>query len=172
MITIRKIYLADLDVLQDISIKTFVETFGSSNTKENMNIYVHNSFNNLQMESELTNPDSEFYFAEAGNKVIGYLKINFGTAQTESKDYNSLEIERIYVLNAYQKQRVGQQLFEKALAIAEEKRCSYIWLGVWEKNAKALHFYKKNGFVEFDQHIFVLGDDKQTYIMMKLEIKK
>ncbi|MCT6869525.1 MAG: GNAT family N-acetyltransferase [Apibacter sp.] len=117
MITIRKIYLADLDVLQDISIKTFVETFGSSNTKENMNIYVHNSFNNLQMESELTNPDSEFYFAEAGNKVIGYLKINFGTAQTESKHYNSLEIERIYVLNAYQKQRVGQQLFEKALAI-------------------------------------------------------
>jgi ribosomal protein S18 acetylase RimI-like enzyme len=42
-----------------------------------------------------------------------------------------------------------------------------VWLGVWEKNLRAISFYEKNGFIAFDQHIFQLGDDRQTDIMMK-----
>ncbi|MCO6564274.1 MAG: GNAT family N-acetyltransferase [Apibacter sp.] len=170
MVRVRKIYLDDLEKLQNISSKTFMETFESLNTKENMDNYVRKSFNLQQLESELNNYYSEFYFAELDTQVVGYLKINFGIAQTEIKENKGMEIERIYVLNSYQKKRVGQLLFEKAISSAKEKGCNYVWLGVWEKNTKAQHFYKKNGFVEFDQHIFVLGNDKQTDLMMKLEI--
>jgi len=42
-----------------------------------------------------------------------------------------------------------------------------VWLGVWEENPRAIKFYKKNGFVEFDKHTFVLGEDEQTDILMK-----
>jgi ribosomal protein S18 acetylase RimI-like enzyme len=55
--------------------------------------------------------------------------------------------------------------------LATQKNANYIWLGVWEENPRAINFYKKNGFVEFDKHIFVLGDDEQTDIMMRLELK-
>ena len=101
---------------------------------------------------------------------MGYLKLNFGDSQTELKDQKALEIERIYVLKEFHGKKVGQLLFEKALKIAEEKKVDYVWLGVWEENLRAINFYKKNGFEEFDKHIFKLGNDEQTDIMMKLKL--
>jgi len=63
---------------------------------------------------------------------------------------------------------VGQVLYEKAIQLAKERKAPYVWLGVWEENPRAIQFYKKNGFVEFDKHLFVLGEDEQTDLMMKL----
>lgn len=63
-------------------------------------------------------------------------------------------------------------MYEKAISIALQKNAEYIWLGVWEENPRAIRFYEKNGFLEFDKHIFKLGDDEQTDIMMKLELMK
>lgn len=83
----------------------------------------------------------------------------------------ALEIERIYVLKEFQGIRVGKILFDKAIEVAKKKNSDYVWLGVWEENPKAIHFYKKNGFLEFDKHIFKLGNDEQTDIMMKLQLK-
>jgi ribosomal protein S18 acetylase RimI-like enzyme len=104
-------------------------------------------------------------------KVIGYLKLNKGGSQTEVKDNDALEIERIYVLKEFQGKKVGQFLFDKAIKIAKEHHIAYVWLGVWEENKRALQFYTQNGFVEFDQHVFVLGDEAQTDIMMKLQLR-
>ncbi|PZQ78157.1 MAG: GNAT family N-acetyltransferase, partial [Flavobacterium johnsoniae] len=77
----------------------------------------------------------------------------------------------IYVLKEFHGKKVGQLLYEKAIQIAKETKSDYVWLGVWEENHRALAFYKKNGFVEFDKHIFRLGNDEQTDIMMKLQLK-
>jgi ribosomal protein S18 acetylase RimI-like enzyme len=137
-----------------------------------MKAYLEDGFSNAKLSAELDNPNSEFYFATLNNTVIGYLKINFGLAQTELKDDKALEIERIYVLKEFHGKKVGQLLYDQAIHLAKEKKADYVWLGVWEKNHRAIQFYTKNGFVEFDQHIFVLGDDEQTDIMMKLEIKE
>lgn len=171
-IKIKKVTLADIVQLQEIGRQTFAETFSSTNTEENMKAYLEDGFSNAKLSAELDNPNSEFYFATLNNTVIGYLKINFGLAQTELKDDKALEIERIYVLQDFHGKKVGQLLYDQAIHLAKEKKADYVWLGVWEKNHRAIQFYTKNGFVEFDQHIFVLGDDEQTDIMMKLEIKE
>ena len=165
---IKKIGLDQLVPLQEIGRKTFYDTFFESDSEESMKTYLATSFSTQKLTAELENPNSEFYFATQNEVVIGYLKINFGPAQTELQDGNSLEIERIYVLQDYHGKKVGQLLFEKAIAIAKDNSCSYVWLGVWEENHRALQFYSKNGFVAFDKHIFVFGDEAQTDIMMKL----
>lgn len=167
-VEIKKIDLSDIKQLQIIGKQTFLEAFSEGNSKENMQRYLEEGFTVDKLTTELTNPDSQFYFAILDKKVIGYLKINFGAAQTELKDPKSLEIERIYVLNAFLGKKVGQILFDKAYDIARQINAEYLWLGVWEKNPRAIQFYKKNGFIEFDKHIFKLGDDEQTDIMMKL----
>ena len=169
-INIRNISINDLAQLQKIGKETFTETFTEHNTKEDLDKYLEESFSNEKLSAELTNPHSSFYFAEEDENIIGYLKINFGDAQTEVKDNKALEIERIYVLQEFHGKKVGQALFEKAIAIATEMKVNYVWLGVWEQNHKALQFYKKNGFVPFDTHIFKLGNDEQIDIMMKLEL--
>ena len=100
-----------------------------------------------------------------------HLKINFGQSQTEIKDEDTLEIERIYVLEEFHGKKIGQILYEKAIELAKKNKVNYVWLGVWEQNPRAIRFYEKNGFMQFDKHIFKLGNDEQTDIMMKLEIR-
>lgn len=170
-ITIQKVTLNDVNQLQKIGKLTFSETFSGDNSEEDMKKYLDENFSTEKLTDELNNKNSEFYFAKLENTVIGYLKLNFGESQTELKDNKALEIERIYVPKEYHGQSVGQILYEKAIQVAKQKDTDYVWLGVWEENLRALSFYKKNGFVEFDKHIFKLGNDEQTDIMMKLQLK-
>ena len=167
----RRITLDDLEKLQNIGRKTFEETFSESNSEENMRNYLEEGFSKEKLTAELKNKDSEFYFATLKDEVIGYLKVNFGESQTELKDSEALEIERIYVSKEFHGKSVGQILYDKAIEIAKQKGSEYVWLGVWEENPRAISFYKKNGFVEFDKHIFRLGDDEQTDIMMKMKLE-
>jgi ribosomal protein S18 acetylase RimI-like enzyme len=167
-IEIKKATLTEIDQLQQIGRQTFNETFASGNTEENMKKYLDEGFSIEKLTTELRDKNTEFYFATYNKKVIGYLKLNFGQSQTELKDDAALEIERIYVLKEYHGKAVGQALYEKAIQVAKQTKFDYVWLGVWEKNPRAINFYKKNGFVEFNKHIFMLGEDKQTDIMMKL----
>ena len=169
-ITIKQVTQNDIVQLQRIGRETFSETFSSSNSEENMEKYLTDGFSSEKLAAELRNENSVFYFAASENKIVGYLKINFGASQTELKDEKALEIERIYVLKAFHGKKVGQALYEKAIEIARAKSADYVWLGVWEVNPRAISFYKKNNFVEFDKHIFRLGDDEQTDIMMKLKL--
>lgn len=169
-IAIKKATPKDIDLLQKISRETFFETYSKLNTEENMKKYLEENFALETLTTELDNSNSEFYFALRGGDVIGYLKLNFGASQTDLKDNKSVEIERIYVLRAFHGNNVGHMLYEKAIQVAKQIKADYVWLGVWEENAKAIAFYKKHGFVEFDKHIFKLGDDEQTDFMMKLEL--
>lgn len=170
-ISISRVTPDELKVLQDISIQTFVDTFASYNTEEDMKQYLEKSFSLQQLTTELNTTGAEFYFARLAEQVIGYIKINTGKAQTELQDDHALEIERIYVLQAYHGKQVGQLLYESAIRIARERALEYVWLGVWEKNARALRFYEKNGFLPFGKHIFKLGNDVQTDIMVKKPLK-
>jgi diamine N-acetyltransferase len=171
-ISIEKVKLNNIDQLQKIGRQTFFETFSEVNTEENMTKYLEEGFSFEKLTAELSNKNSEFYFAKLDNNIIGYLKVNFGQSQTELKDDKALEIERIYVLKEFHGKKVGQLLYNKAIQIARQKKTDYVWLGVWEENPRAINFYRKNGFVEFDKHIFRLGNDEQTDIMMKLKLDK
>lgn len=167
--TIRRCHQteADLLTLQQISRETFRETFADSNSPENMSRYLSDNLSIEKLLTELSNKDSSFYLLEYDSNIIGYLKINVGSAQTENKYERSLEIERIYILSSFQGQGTGKILLEQALAVARTMKAEFVWLGVWEHNQRAIGFYRKHGFVEFDQHIFILGDDEQLDIMMK-----
>jgi ribosomal protein S18 acetylase RimI-like enzyme len=169
-IKIRLIGAGDALVLQQLACQTFTETFAHCNTPENLSKYLEEKFSVETLENELANPLSAFYIAECSGKMAGFLKTNTGLAQTELKDLNAFEIERIYVLRAFHGKQVGQLLMNKAIEEAGKTTCNYIWLGVWEENYQAIRFYTKNGFVKFDTHIFKMGDDEQTDWMMKREL--
>ena len=167
-INIENVNLSHLKQLQEIGRQTFSETFSGSNNAADMEKYLAEGFSAEKLAEELNNSHSQFYFAKSGETVIGYLKLNFGKSQTELQHNNAMEIERIYVLHQYQGKQVGQLLYKTAVQKAIHAGVDYIWLGVWEKNTSAIGFYKKNGFVEFGKHVFKLGNDEQTDIMMKL----
>ncbi|WP_267403149.1 MULTISPECIES: GNAT family N-acetyltransferase [unclassified Chryseobacterium] len=167
LITIKKASTAELEIIQKLGRETFYETFAPHNSEEHIQEYLEESFTSEKINNELNNPDSQFFIAYEKEEPIGYLKVNSGKAQTELQDKSSLEIERIYVKSSHHGKKVGQLLYDKALEIALNENKKYLWLGVWEENLRAVNFYKKNGFIEFAQHIFRLGNDEQTDLMMK-----
>jgi ribosomal protein S18 acetylase RimI-like enzyme len=167
---IRKINIDDLEALRNLSIQTFMETFEEVNTEEDMQKYLDENLSIEKLKTELENVNSEFYFAENNGEILGYLKLNFKDAQTEKLKENHFEIERIYVLKAFLGQKIGQILFDKAIEIGREKNLEYVWLGVWEENHRAIKFYEKNGFEIFGKHDFILGEDVQTDLLMKMKI--
>jgi ribosomal protein S18 acetylase RimI-like enzyme len=170
-IQITKATLQDLEQLQLISRATFAETYSHNTAADDIQKYVREAFSTEKLTAEIQNACSEFYLTILDEKIIGYLKLNFGEAQAEMKDKNSLEIERIYVLAEYQGKKVGQLLYQKAIQVANERIVDFVWLGVWEKNIKAIGFYEKNGFMKFGKKTFIVGSDVQTDIIMKLSLR-
>jgi len=167
-VNIKRCTFEDLHKLQDICYETFNETFKDQNSPENMKAYLEMAFNLKQLEKELSNSSSQFFFVYFNNEAAGYLKVNINEAQSEKMGDESLEIERIYIKSKFQKHGLGKYLFNKALEIAKELNKKKIWLGVWEKNENAIAFYKKMGFVQTGAHSFYMGDEEQTdFIMTK-----
>jgi diamine N-acetyltransferase len=109
---------------------------------------------------------SQFYFVYFHNEIAGYLKVNTNDAQSEEMDDDSLEIERIYIKSEFQKLGLGKYLLDKVMEIAIEQNKRIVWLGVWEKNEKAIAFYQKMGFVQTGIHSFYMGDEEQTDLIM------
>ncbi len=170
MVTIRKVKIAEADTLLAYSKKTFYEFFAHLNDPANMEAYSSVAFTPQCMLDQLTNPDSEFYFALYEDDIVGYIKLNFNNSQTEYKDKNALEIERIYVSGEHHGKRIGKQLLDFAIDIARDKQFTCVWLGVWEHNYKAMGFYERNGFKLCGSHEFLLGEDKQTDLLMRKNI--
>jgi diamine N-acetyltransferase len=165
-IKIESCTLADSHRLQDISYETFNETFKDQNTPDNMKAYLEKAFNLTQVEEELSNPSSQFFFIYFKNDLAGYLKVNMNDAQSEEYGDEYLEIERIYIKHNFHKLGLGKYLLTKAIDIAKECDKKKIWLGVWERNENAIAFYKKLGFVQTGTHSFYMGDEEQVDIIM------
>ncbi|MFJ7666927.1 GNAT family N-acetyltransferase [Lysinibacillus sp. NPDC097195] len=170
-VKIIKCKMEDVHVLQEISIETFNDTFSNQNSPENMKTYLDRAFTIEQLESELANRSSQFYFILYDKEVAGYLKVNVDDSQSETMGDDFLEIERIYIRNKFQRKGLGKYLIDKAIDIAGEQNKKNIWLGVWEKNDNAICFYEKIGFVQTGAHSFYMGDEEQMDIIMTKKLK-
>lgn len=169
-LSIHSVRPKEVDKLYRLSIQTFKETFETQNTAEDMQAYIKKQLNLEQITTELQNKDSFFYFAHLDKEIVGYLKLNFNQAQKESVlEGKAFEIERFYILKLHQGKGLGSQLFIKAIEIGKDKGYEQLWLGVWEHNIRALEFYAEKGLTAFGAHVFQLGQDAQTDILMKLK---
>lgn len=159
-----------ISILRELSIVTFSATYAQYNTEEDMQNYIVENFSEEKLLADVNSMHIAFYFALENNIPIGYIKVNYAPKQTDVNDVQSLELERIYVLEQHQGKKAGQFLLDAALNVAKEGGLSYLWLGVWDKNANARAFYAKNNFVPFGTHTFLLGDDEQLDILLRRDL--
>ena len=169
-LTIRECTIDDILILREFSYKTYNDTFSYMNTPSNMKVYLKQAFDISKLRDELSNRSSLFYFLYVGEELAGYLKLNEYSAQTDINDPQSIEIERIYVAKEFHAKGLGSILLNKATDIAGIRKKLYIWLGVWERNEKALLFYKRNGFYWINKHSFFMGKDEQTDFIMRKDL--
>ncbi len=169
-LSLREAEFADLAPLVDVAQTSFVQAFSEGNKPENVQAYLSQAFTPFQLEKEWRNPASTFLLASLEGKLVGYTKVNLAAAQTDIQDPESLEVARLYTLEEVWGKGVGQYLLDAALNFAKEKGKTYVWLGVWEHNARAIRFYEKNGFKTFGSHPFPFGDEIQNDWLMRVEV--
>ncbi|WP_019614959.1 GNAT family N-acetyltransferase [Psychromonas ossibalaenae] len=159
-----------LGLLRDISIETYRDTFSESNSEELMIRYFSEALNKEKLLLEFNNPDSYFYFIFFQDQAAGFLKVNETGAQTDIHDGKSLEIERFYIRKQFLRNGLGRELMDFVCTLARQAEKEYVWLGVWEGNFPALHFYKSMGFQQIGSHPFDMGGDIQTDLVLKKEL--
>lgn len=169
-LTIRTCTPDDTDTLLTLGRTAFWEAFWQTNHPDDMDAYMSKAFRQEVFQEEIAHAASRFFLAEVAGQPAGYLKINRIGAQTDVHDPRSLEVERLYVLEAFQRRRVGKSLLALAVDQAQQADLAYVWLGVWEHNFKARAFYEKNGFEVFGKHPFQMGEDLQTDLLMRKKL--
>jgi ribosomal protein S18 acetylase RimI-like enzyme len=160
----------DAVMLSAFGAKTFYDTFAKDNTPENMEAYVKKSFSPEIQFNELSQPDVIFLIAESEGNLIGYAQLIMNSKDEAIKGTRPLEIRRIYASQEYLGKGIGKELMKATVREAMQRDCDCIWLGVWEKNQRAIDFYKKWGFREVGTHVFSVGDDPQNDFVMELEL--
>ena len=170
-ITFKKCETEDLEQLKSISTSTFKVAFESQNDPEDFKNYLNRAFSKKQLREELKTPETTFYFAYKDNELVGYFKVNQNKAQSEFQESEGMELERIYVIASYQGQGIGLQMLSFAESIAQQEDKTYLWLGVWEKNPKAIRFYERHGYIKFGTHPYYIETDKQTDWLLKKQFR-
>jgi ribosomal protein S18 acetylase RimI-like enzyme len=169
-IVLKPVSVHDVHLLQKISIETFNLAFADFNTTENLASYYELAFSIKALIKQIENPNSIFNLVYVDNQLAAYTKVNIGESQTEIKAPDGLEVERLYIYPNYQNFGLGEfllnQIKERALVLNK----TYMWLGVWENNHRAIKFYQNFGFEKFDSHIYVMGNDPQNDWMMKFTL--
>lgn len=170
MVTYKKCQKEELEILVKMAKKTFSEAFAADNDPEDFEDYMKVAFSNERLMAEFQNPNTTFYFAYLKKVRIGYFKLNTNDAQSDLKLEESMELERIYVVREYQGNGYGAMILNKAKQLMAEAGKSFLWLGVWERNIKAIKFYEKHGFKKFGTHPYFIGSDKQTDWLMRFDL--
>jgi ribosomal protein S18 acetylase RimI-like enzyme len=166
--TIRLATIDDATVLAEIGIKTFRDTFADDNTEANMSAYLNKTFVPDQITQEISDPHSTFILAYHGTQIVGYAKLRKYEKSSEGR--GNMEIERLYASKDYIGKKVGKTLMLACLNRALASGYKTVWLGVWERNRKAIAFYESWGFKITGSHPFLLGDDVQTDLIMEKKL--
>lgn len=165
-LTIRRGTSADASLLSELAARTFAETFAADNTPEDLASYIDTSFNVAQQTAELEDPASTFLIAEVDGRAAGYAKLHDGGPEKGVEGANPIELVRLYVSRDWLGRGIGEQLMRACLDEARQAGHETIWLGVWERNARAQAFYRKWNFLPAGEHMFQLGSDLQRDILM------
>lgn len=169
-LTIRRATKKDAALIADLSRQTFYDTFAAYNTPENMQKFLSLQFTKGRLMLEVGFPENIFLLAYSGNTVAGYVKLRDDKLPKQLYGTPSLEIARLYAVTDMIGKGVGRLLMQSSMDIAKEKNKQAVWLGVWEKNQRAIDFYHQWGFKKFGEQDFWLGDDLQCDWIMKKEL--
>ncbi|HUP12032.1 MAG TPA: GNAT family N-acetyltransferase, partial [Niastella sp.] len=154
-IIIKEATAADAALIAELSRKTFYDAFAGDNTKANMDKFLNETFTREKLIEEVGVPGNIFLLAYDGDEAVGYVRMRDTVDPELFQEEVAIEVARIYAMQTSIGKGVGSALMQQCIDIARHKSAKVIWLGVWEKNDRAISFYKKWGFEPFGNHVFM-----------------
>ncbi|HEV2704519.1 MAG TPA: N-acetyltransferase [Pyrinomonadaceae bacterium] len=164
---IRLADASDAALLAELGARTFTETFAADNRPEDMAAYLASAFTEARLAEELSDPRATFLIAEIEGRAGAYAKLHAGDAPACVTPDRPIELARLYAAREWLGRGVGEALMRACVEEAQRGAYRTVWLGVWERNWRAQAFYRRWGFREVGSHVFMLGEDVQTDLLME-----
>jgi len=161
-IRIRRGVASDASALATFAARTFHETFAADNRPEDMAAHIASSFGVAQQTRELGDPDVATLLAFRGDALVAFAQLRRKTPPACVAQSRPIELQRFYVDRPVHGTGVAQALMAAARQAARELGGEHLWLGVWERNPRAIAFYAKTGFRDVGSTVFHVGPDRQT----------
>lgn len=161
----------DAGALARLAEETFRAAFAASNPAENMQRHCESSYGASIQLAEIRDPNLETWLAEDGGRLVAYAQLRRGKVPAAVVARRPVEILRFYVHSDAHGKGVAQALMAHALGRASQLGADVVWLGVWEHNPRAIAFYRKQGFEAVGEQVFMMGDDPQRDLLMRLVMR-
>ncbi len=169
MAVIGKAQQQDLPAIRKLAISIFTATFEAQNNPEDFKAYMNEAFSDEKIESEFLETGTQFFVAMEADVLVGYARIRESREVIQLLGESNMEMQRLYVDKPWQGKGIADQLIAACEDYARASK-DWIWLGVWEHNPKAIHFYQKHGYEKFSEHTFILGQDAQVDWLMRKRV--
>ena len=162
----------DAEMLADLSWRTFFDAFAEhpKNAPDDLKAYMDSAFNAEQISRELSDEKAIFLVAEIEGEIAGYAKLLLDAIEPGVTAKSPIELCRLYSEQKFLGKGVGAALMQRCLDEAKRRERDVMWLGVWEYNPRAQAFYRKWKFEECGSHVFQLGNDPQTDLLMQRRV--
>lgn len=170
MPVLRKAALSDAAALAELAERTFRATFAADNTEADMEAHCRASYSEAIQAGEIANPAMATLLVEGDGRLLAFAQLRWEDAPAcvlaRMSAKGPGEIQRLYVDREWHGAGIAQELMHACLEQVRARGSDVVWLGVWERNPRAMAFYRKFGFVEVGDHVFAVGTDPQRDILM------
>jgi len=158
---------ADAASLAELAERTFRDAFAALNTPENMDLHCAGAYAPAVQAAEIADPGIDTVVAESAGRLVAFAQTHLRSeAPACVTDSPAVELHRIYVDRAFHGTGLARDLMDHVLAVAAAEGAAAVWLGVWERNPRAIRFYERSGFAAVGDHVFVVGADPQRDLVM------
>jgi len=168
---IRRAQRDDAKQLAVVAEQTFRDAFAGVNTPENMALHCQASYSEAIQAAEIADPGMVTLLCEQQQMLVGFAQLRWGKVPGCVKADAPGEIQRLYVARDFHGKGVAHDLMNACMHEMALHRSDVVWLGVWERNPRAIAFYRKFGFREVGTHVFPLGNDPQRDIVMARPVR-
>ena len=168
---IRKAERRDATQLATIAEATFKEAFAGVNTPEDMDLHCRTRYGEAIQAEEIADPNRVTLLCEQDGRLLGFAQLRWGEVPSCIVADAPGEIQRLYVVSDSHGKGIAQDLMRGCLDEMARRRSDVVWLGVWERNPRAIAFYQKFAFVEVGEHIFRVGRDPQRDILLARPVR-
>jgi diamine N-acetyltransferase len=154
------------DILARLAVATFRQAYARQTKAEDLDLYIESALHPEKIRAQLRDPCITFLLARLNAEPAGFAKLEVRKPPDCVSDSGAVELGSLYVLKDHYGRGVGRALLAAAFREARCLGCNTLWLSVWEKNTRALKFYRRQGFAAVGRWIFWVGTDPQQDLIL------
>jgi len=166
-IEIHKAETADAKLVSVLGTVSFYEAYFEQDSAHDLANYINESFEIEKIRTEIEDKNVAFFIIYLNEKAVGYAKMREDSKVDCITNENSIELQRIYIIERVYGKGIGENLLNHCLETAKKQGFETLWLGVWEENKRAQRFYAKHGFKRVGELKFPYGESVGTNFVLE-----